>query len=708
MPASTMILSRLYVRRSEGSLKSAPPSIPHKHKSMLSLRGKKTPVASVPSLVISTNADDLASEKKVSPPTHSPVAPSPSSSEQLNFEAKVVRPLTPPTDDELATDIALRIHGCRLPNQHGLHDISVNSSGIIASITPVLNYASPQIPPVDPNLPLSSLNPVRISTSYTSQAGITKNVQSSTSLAAQYAASRVGDLFHPSPSSTSLSAHQRQIQSGRTLVIHAQGSLVVPAFVDPHLHLDKCYLNAGRSLQEGSLEEAIRLTWEAKTELKKHEIVSHATRAISDAVGFGTTHVRTHVEIDPYNVSGVVTSLESGRGLLAIEALFEVQDRFSGLCEIQLAIFAQEGITNIPGMHEALRAACEMGSATVSSSSVSARAPRTANPAKRVAAIGSAPYVDPNPRENIITIFDLAQEFDLDVDFHLDYSLEGTGAPLSDFVAEETIRRGYEGRVLIGHCTRLSTLPSTVLESCAVKIAKAGILVVALPGSDLYMMGREPNPRSDARESRVLTEPIPSAKKPSDVASSSASLKGFFARGSSPLSPKRALSFRRQNRPRSPASKRTTPEPHTPEIPTEPDWSHISESMFGARRGLAPLNTLSSYGVRVAVGTNNLSNAFQPHTTTPDPLDSLHLAALSLHIVNPLTMLDMITRAPAEGIRADSQHRLVEGEHADLVILEGCMEVADLLGGGGGCPGRWVIRGAKVVARSQVERRIFW
>ena len=52
--------------------------------------------------------------------------------------------------------------------------------------------------------------------------------------------------------------------------------------------------------------------------------------------------------------------------------------------------------------------------------------------------IGSAPYVDPAPEQNIRTIFDLAQEFDCDVDFHLDF-LDDDSPLLLPTVVQETI-----------------------------------------------------------------------------------------------------------------------------------------------------------------------------------------------------------------------------------------------------------------------------
>src|SRR3954469_7430992 len=51
-------------------------------------------------------------------------------------------------------------------------------------------------------------------------------------------------------------------EAGRT--IDAGGRAVVPAFVEPHLHLDKALLYRRRPAREGTLEEAIRITGQLK------------------------------------------------------------------------------------------------------------------------------------------------------------------------------------------------------------------------------------------------------------------------------------------------------------------------------------------------------------------------------------------------------------------------------------------------------------
>ncbi len=134
---------------------------------------------------------------------------------------------------------------------------------------------------------------------------------------------------------------------------------------------------------------------------------------------------------------------------------------------LQLAVFAQEGITNQPGTENLLRDALAMGGDV----------------------IGSAPYVDPSPERNLSIIFDLAEEFNCDVDFHLDF-LDNQDPLLFPLVAAETIKRGWQGRVCLGHMTRLAGLPPDELAKAAALLKEADISVLALPASDLYIMAR--------------------------------------------------------------------------------------------------------------------------------------------------------------------------------------------------------------------------
>jgi len=110
--------------------------------------------------------------------------------------------------------------------------------------------------------------------------------------------------------------------------------------------------------------------------------------------------------------------------------------------------------------------------------------------------------VDPDPQTNIRIIFDLAEEFDLPVDFHLDF-LDDDQPLLLPLVIEETRRRGWQGRVCLGHMTKLAGVDPEQLNDWAAWMAEIGISILALPASDLYMMARK-----DIRNQRRGVAPI--------------------------------------------------------------------------------------------------------------------------------------------------------------------------------------------------------
>lgn len=246
-----------------------------------------------------------------------------------------------------------------------------------------------------------------------------------------------------------------QISAAATQVIDAQHKLVIPGLVDGHIHLDKALLLSQYPAQEGTFAEALEQTLRLKQQFTPEDIQRRACQILADAIAFGVTAMRSHVEVDPV------------LGLMAVETLLPLKQKYAWGITLQIAAFAQEGITNQPGTEDLLRQALAMGADLV----------------------GSAPYVDPDPVGNIQAIFDIAQDFDCDVDFHLDF-LDNDDPLLVSVVIEETLKRGWQGRVCLGHMTRLAGLPPADLESIAAGLRKAGIAILALPASDLYMMSR--------------------------------------------------------------------------------------------------------------------------------------------------------------------------------------------------------------------------
>jgi cytosine/creatinine deaminase len=241
--------------------------------------------------------------------------------------------------------------------------------------------------------------------------------------------------------------------SGRELAL--DGRLVIPGFVETHVHLDKSCIADRCTCRTGTLQEAIESVAAAKRAFTEDDIYARGRRTLEKAIVQGTTRMRTHVEVDPRI------------GLKGFHAIARLKRDFAWAVEIEICVFPQEGLLNDPGCDELLVEACENGADL----------------------IGGCPYTDSDPHGQIARIFDLAKRYDFDIDFHLDFDLDPSWMHL-DEVCRLTEDRGWGGRVAIGHVTKLSALDHAALESVGRKLAHAGVALTVLPSTDLFLMGR--------------------------------------------------------------------------------------------------------------------------------------------------------------------------------------------------------------------------
>ena len=246
---------------------------------------------------------------------------------------------------------------------------------------------------------------------------------------------------------TGLAAEGEEIDIG--------GRLVSPGFIETHIHLDKsCLLDRCKSV-EGTLEEAISEVAKAKRNFQPDEVRERAVKTLEKCILQGTTHMRTHLEVDP-----VV-------GLRSLEGIQPLIEEYKWAIDLEICVFPQEGLLNNPGtdelMVEGLKRGCHV--------------------------VGGAPYTDSDPPGQIDRLFEMAREFDVDVDMHLDFGNTPEGMTI-EHVCNRTEEYGWGGRVTVGHMTQLSTLEVPELKRITRRLADVGVAVTVLPSTDLYLMGR--------------------------------------------------------------------------------------------------------------------------------------------------------------------------------------------------------------------------
>src|SRR5215471_4150921 len=228
-------------------------------------------------------------------------------------------------------------------------------------------------------------------------------------------------------------------------MIDGGGRVLTPGLVDSHIHLDKALISDRAPSIEGTVAEAIRVSAAAKRTFTVEDIRARARRVLDAATHAGTTAMRSHVEVDP------IVELKG------LEALAALKREYAPAIDLQLCAFAQEGILQTPGTEALLARALETGADL----------------------IGGCPYNDTDAHAHIDIVFRLAREFDVDVDFHIDFADEPEHLHVR-YIAEQTARHGWQGRVAVGHLTELAAMPPAEQDAVVGEIRAAGLGVIVL------------------------------------------------------------------------------------------------------------------------------------------------------------------------------------------------------------------------------------
>lgn len=238
--------------------------------------------------------------------------------------------------------------------------------------------------------------------------------------------------------------------------IDGKGRVLVPGFVEGHIHLDKALIADRMPNKSGTLLEALEVTGKLKPTFTQEDIEERARKALEMVIAKGTTFMRTHAEFDP-----------SG-GFHGFETIMKLKEEYKDAIDIQVVAFPQEGIIKSPGTEEMMYKAMDMGADVV----------------------GGVPYNDTSAEEHIDIIFEIAKKYDKDLDIHQDFKDDYEGQSI-EYLCKKTIAEGYQGRVSVGHMTSIGAMPDEELKPILELMAEAKINVMALPMTDLHLGGRK-------------------------------------------------------------------------------------------------------------------------------------------------------------------------------------------------------------------------
>ncbi len=243
-------------------------------------------------------------------------------------------------------------------------------------------------------------------------------------------------------------------------VIDAKGALVTPGFVDSHVHFDKV-LSLG-DVESKTLEAAV----ENFTAYCKNiplgafsaDLKCRAKQIARLAVQAGTSAFRTHANI------------EASIGLQGIEALNELKLELKDYVDIQITSLPNfyDGPEEQAKRFELVDYAC-------------------AN--KLLDYVGGAPHMHDNSRELTEKLFAIAVKHGLPLDLHVNES-DHPDIENFEYIAELTMKYGYEGRVSCGHVTALNAVDDERAAKAIAKAKQADLQIITLPSCNLYLMGR--------------------------------------------------------------------------------------------------------------------------------------------------------------------------------------------------------------------------
>jgi cytosine deaminase len=232
--------------------------------------------------------------------------------------------------------------------------------------------------------------------------------------------------------------------------IDAAGCLTVPAFVDPHIHLDKALtITAARINTSGSLEESISIMRDVKSTYTVKDVEERATTVIRWAVKKGVTFIRSYVDVDPI------------AKLIAVRGVEKAKLNCRSIARVETIAFPQEGIYKEPGTEELLREAIGMG-------------------ADVIGGMPANELIEEYSRKHIDFVFELAKKAGIDIQMHIDETDDPSVRNIH-YLAFKTIEERFHGKVSADHVCALASYNDIYANFIISLIKKANMNIVSNP-----------------------------------------------------------------------------------------------------------------------------------------------------------------------------------------------------------------------------------
>lgn len=250
----------------------------------------------------------------------------------------------------------------------------------------------------------------------------------------------------------------KNLEASGDEVIDANGKLLLPPFIDSHVHLDATLTAGDPEWNEtGTLFDGIRIWSERKQTLTKKETKERAIQTLKKQASHGIQFVRSHVDTtDP--------------SFTALEALLEVKNEVKDFMELQLVAFPQEGILSFKNGKNLIKQAVEMG----------------------VDVIGAIPHFEFNRDygvDSLKYIVELAEKYDKLIDVHCD-EIDDPNSRHLEVLATLAYESGLKNKVTASHTTAMGSYNDAYVYKLMRLLEMSDINMVCNPLINMHLGGR--------------------------------------------------------------------------------------------------------------------------------------------------------------------------------------------------------------------------
>jgi len=234
-----------------------------------------------------------------------------------------------------------------------------------------------------------------------------------------------------------------------TAVMDVGGALVLPGFVDGHIHLDKTVIGLAWRPHGGDGTRMSRIENDKKAWGELPPVAERAGNLADLCIRQGTTHIRSHADVD----------LEGG--ISKVAALLQVRERFRDHVGLTIVAFPQSGVMRCPGVLALLDEAVAMGADLVGGIDPS--------------------EIDGDSRGQLDGIFAIAGRRGVGLDIHLHEPGE-LGLSNLRQICQRSLALGLAGKVTVSHGFCLGMVAERKADEMAALMARSGVALVTHGG----------------------------------------------------------------------------------------------------------------------------------------------------------------------------------------------------------------------------------